>query len=103
METVCVPHCPIREQSSSTAAGDAELVFIDVAALQQLIDSGHQVLEVVTRIFVLDDVSEFLAIRSAAARIGVKNDVSLGRHPLKFMIEHPSISGMWAAVNVENQ
>ena len=55
---------PVREQSAAAAAGDAHTIRIDVSSLQQLVDAGHQIFIVVTRVVVLDDVAELLAVRA---------------------------------------
>jgi hypothetical protein len=52
---------------------------------------------------ILNDVAKVLAIAGRTARVNVQDDVSLGGHPLKFMIKDPAVGGMRAAVNVQNE
>ena len=52
---------------------------------------------------VLDDVAEILAVSRAAARVGIEDDVTFGRHPLKFMVEDVAVGGVRAAVNVQDE
>src|SRR6185295_13633590 len=74
---------PVGQQSAAAAPGDAELLLVDVTALDQIIYSCHQVLVIVAGIVVLDDVAEILAVARAAAWIRIKHDVALRSHPLK--------------------
>ncbi len=92
---------PVREHASAAAAGDSHLVSVDVAAFDHFINAGHQVLVIITRVVKLDYVAEILAVRSASARVCIKHDVALRRHPLKLMREHKAVGGVWAAVNLE--
>ena len=69
----------------------------------QFVDARHEVFEVVTRIGVLNDIAELLAVAGAPARIGIKHDVAFGGHPLEFMVEGVAICGMRAAMDIENQ
>ena len=52
---------------------------------------------------VLNDVAELLAVTRAAARIRIKHDVTFRGHPLKFVIENKTVSGVRSAMNVENE
>ena len=79
------------------------LVVVDVAAFDQFVDAGHQVFVVVAGIVVLDDVAEILAIARAAARVRIKHDVTLRRHPLKLVIEDVTVSRVRAAVDVQDE
>ena len=76
---------------------------VDIAALENFIDADHQVAIVVARIVILNDIAEFLTIAGRAPRVEVEHHVAFGSHPLKFMIEDPAVSGMRAAVNVEDE
>ena len=89
-ETIRLPDDPIRQQSAAAAAGYAKFLVVDVSALNEFIDSEHQVFVIVARIMVLNDVAEFLAIGRAAARIRIKHDVTFRRHPLELVLENDS-------------
>ena len=52
---------------------------------------------------VLNDVAELLAIGRAAARIRIEHDITLRRHPLKFVIENVAVSRVRPAVNVQDE
>src|SRR5207253_954355 len=77
--------------------------FIDVTPLDEFVDANHQVFIVIAGIVILNDVSKALTIGRTAARIWIKHDITLRRHPLKFMIEHPSVSRVRPAVYVEDE
>src|SRR5438105_3350498 len=94
---------PIGEHAAAAAIGYAELFGINVAALDDLIHPQHQIAEIVARIVVLNNVAKLLAIGGAAARVGIKHNVSLGGHPLEFMIKDITVSSMRAAVDIQNQ
>ena len=75
---------------------------IHPAARDQVVHARHQILVVVARIMILDDVAEILAVGGAAARIRIQHHVALGRHPLDFVIEGVAVGCVRAAVNVED-
>src|ERR1051326_5608177 len=52
---------------------------------------------------VLNDIPKLLPVAGAAARVRIKHDVTLRRHPLKLVIEDVAVRGVWSAMNVENQ
>ena len=94
---------PIGQETAAAAAGDAELFLIDAAAPNDFIHAGHQVLEIVARIFVLNDVPESLAVARAPARIRIEHDVTLRGHPLELVLEDVAVGGVRAAVDVEDE
>src|SRR5690349_11193330 len=94
---------PICKQTTAASTGYTQFPGIDIAALDDLIHSGHQVFEVITRIVVLNNVAELLAIRGAAARVRIQHHISLCGHPLEFMIEDVAIGGMRSAVNIQDE
>ncbi len=94
---------PICEDASTAAAGYAEFLLVDVATLQDFVDADHQIAIVVARIVVLNDVAKILTVAGRTARVEVEDDVTFGGHPLKFMIEHPAVGSVRAAVDVENE
>src|SRR5439155_22698740 len=87
----------------AAAASHVQFLFLNVTALYQFVHAGYQVFVVITRIVILNDVAELLAISSAATRIWIEHDVTLGGHPLKFMIEDVAVRSMRSAVNIENK
>src|ERR1051326_2308961 len=89
-QTVSVSNDPIDEHSAGAATSDAELIGIDVAALENFIDAQLQVLNVVAGKAILNDVSEFLSITPRATRIDIQNDIAGRCHQLKFVSERPS-------------
>ena len=58
---------------------------------------------IVAGIMVLDHVAEFLAVARAAARIRIKHDVTLRRHPLELVAKNKSVSGVRAAVDIQDE
>ena len=53
---------PIGEDAAAAAAGDAKFFWIDVAALEQFVDSDHQIAVIIAWVVVLNNVAEFLAV-----------------------------------------
>src|SRR5262249_57619503 len=74
LETIRVPDSPIRQYAAAAAACHAQTFFVNVATLQKLIHSGHQVFVIVTGVVELNDVPEILAVTRRAARVGVEHD-----------------------------
>ena len=99
-ESCRVTDGPISQQTAAAPARDAEFLLVDVTTFEQFVDAGHQIFEVVAGIVILNDVAEILTVRRAAARIRIQNDVTLRRHPLKFMNENVAVGNVRAAVNV---
>ena len=66
------------------------------------VDGVHEVVEVIAGIIGGDDVGEALAVGGGAAGVGVVDDVAAGGHDEHFVIEDPAVSGVGAAVDVEN-
>ena len=85
---------PVGQQAAAAAAGDAHARLVDVALLQDLVDARHQVLVVVARVVVLNDVAEVLAVVRAAARVRVEHDVALRGHPLELVREGVAVGGV---------
>ena len=51
----------------------------------------------------MNNVAELLPVARAAARIWIKHHVSLGSHPLKFVVKDKAISQVGAAMNVQDE
>src|SRR5580658_10834680 len=94
---------PVCQDAATAAARHAEFLLVDVAALDKFIDTDHQIAIVVARVVILNDIAELLTIAGRAARVGVEDDITFGSHPLKFIIEDPSVGRVRAAVDVENE
>jgi len=102
-EAVGVFDGPASENASSAAAGDKEIVGVDVALGNDSVNAAVQVIEIVSGIGVVDQVGEFFAIAGAASRIRIKNDVAHGSPDLLFKVEAVAIVGKRAAVNLQNE
>src|SRR5579862_5230178 len=61
-EAVGVSDGPISEDAAAAAASDTEFFAVDVSALENLIDAGHEIAIVIAGIVILDDVSEVLTV-----------------------------------------
>jgi hypothetical protein len=94
---------PICEDASAAAAGYPEFLLVDVATLNEFVDTDHQIAIVVARVVILNDIAELLAVAGRPARVDVEDDVTFGGHPLKFMIEDPSVGSVRTAMDVENE
>src|SRR5271166_3155750 len=55
-ETIRMADHPIGEYAAAAAAGNRQLVGIHPAALDQVVHTSHQILVVVARVVVLDDI-----------------------------------------------
>src|SRR4029077_5798537 len=80
-----------------------KLFVIDIAAPHHLIDTGHQIFVIVTRVMILNHVTEILSVGSAAARVWIQHNVTLRRHPLKLVFENVAVGGVRTPVNVQDQ
>ena len=94
---------PAGEHAAAAAAGDEEIVRVDVALGDDGVDAAIEIVEIVAGIGVVNEVGEFLAVAGAAARIGVEDDVAHRSPDLFFEIEAVAIVGERAAVNFEDQ
>ena len=61
-KAVGVRNRPVRKHTAAATAGDSKSLCVDVAALENLVDSNHQVAVIVARVVILNDVAEILAI-----------------------------------------
>src|SRR5438477_11463564 len=52
---------------------------------------------------ILNNVSKFLAVSGTAAWIRIKDHVTLGCHPLEFVIENIAVREVRSAMNVQDQ
>src|SRR5206468_4967206 len=102
-KTVGVPHNPVGEQAAAASTGYTQFLLVDAASPNDFVDTRHQVFEIVARVFVLDDVSERLAVARAPARVWIEHDVTLGRHPLELGFKDVAVSRVRPAMDVENE
>ena len=102
-ETSRVPDDPVRQQPAAAPAGDTEFLLVDKPALDRFIHADHEVFEIVAGIMILDHVAELLAVTRAPARVRIKHDVTLRRHPLKLVVENESVGRVRTAVNVQDE
>ena len=94
---------PVGKYAATAAAGHTELLLVYVAAFEQFVDSGHQITIIVPGIVILNDVAEILSVTGGASRIGVKNYIALGGHPLKLVVKDPAVRSVGTSVNIEDQ
>ncbi len=102
-EPVAVSDQPGGQNASAASAGDAEPVLIDVTAPDEIIHAREQVLRVIPRIAILDDVAELLPVGRAAPGVGIQDDVAPGGHRLELVEEVVAVGGVRPAMNVEDQ
>src|SRR5437762_5751052 len=67
---------PIGEQAATAASGYAQFCRVDVAALDDLVDSQHQVAEIVAGIVILNDIAKLLAVAGAAPGVGIEHNIA---------------------------
>src|SRR5437660_11513449 len=69
-ETARFSNDPCGEDTAARTARDEEAILVNVALGDDGVDARHQVLVIVPRIGVVNQIAELLAITRAAARIG---------------------------------
>ena len=94
---------PAGENATTAAAGDKEIVRVDVALGDNGVDAAVQIEKIVARIGMVNEVGKFFAVAGAAARIGVENDVAAGSQHLFFKVKTVAIVGERTAVNLQNK
>ena len=94
---------PGGQHAAARAAGDEQIVGIDVAVRDRRIDGAHQVVVVLARIVVMNEIGELFAVRRRAARIGVQHDVTRRGVELIVGREHRTVGGERSAVNFQDQ
>ena len=94
---------PGRQDSAAASARDVELVRIHIPEVDHRIHPRVQVEEVVPGIRMVDQVAEFLAVRRAAARVGVQHDVAGRGHRLLLDVEAIAVVREGSAVDLEHQ
>ena len=102
-EAIRLADDPRREHAAARTAGDEQVVGVDVALRDHRIDAGHQVVVVIARIGVVDQVAEGFAVAGAAARVGVQHDVARRREQLQLGGVVRAVGGERPAVDLEDQ
>src|SRR5216683_2873928 len=102
-EAIGVLDGPGGKDAATAAAGDEEIVGVDVAFGDDGVDAAIEIVEIVARIGVVDEVGEFFAIASAAAGVGVEHDVTHGGPDLFFEIEAVAVVAEGSTVNFEDE
>src|SRR5713101_7882295 len=77
-EAIGVLDGPGGEHAATTAAGNEEIVGVDVAFGDDGVDAAIQIVEIVAGIGVVDEVGELFAVAGAAAGVGIEHDVTHG-------------------------
>src|SRR5258708_5842581 len=102
-ETFGILDGPAGKDAAAAATGDEEIVCVDVALGDDGIDTAVEVVKIVARISVMDEVSKIHAIAGASAGIHVENHVTSGGQHLFFKIETVAVVGERTAVNFKNK
>src|SRR6266852_3185449 len=102
-EAIGVLDGPGGEDAATTAAGNEEIVGVDVAFGDDGVDAAIEIVEIVARIGVVDEVGEFFAVAGAAAGVGVEHDVTHGGPDLFFEIEAVAVVAEGSTVNFEDE
>ncbi len=101
-EAIGVFDGPSGEHAAAAAAGDEEIVGVDVALGDDGVDAAVEVVEIIAGIGVVDEVGEFFAVTGAAAGIGVEHDIAQGSPDLLFEIEAVAVVAKGSAVNFQD-
>ena len=102
-EPVRLAHDPGGQHATAAPAGDEQVVRVHVTTLDHGIHARHQIIVVLTRIGVVDEVAELAAVTRRAARVHVQHDVAGGRVQLHLGREPVTVVGEGSAVDLENQ
>ena len=94
---------PASEDTAAAAAGDEEIVGVNVAFGDDGVDAAVEIVKIVAGIGVMDEIGKFLAIAGAAARVDVENHIASASQHLLFEIKTIAIVGEGAAVNFKNE
>ena len=102
-ETIRLPDDPRGQDPARAAAGDEQVLLVDITPRDYRVHARHQVVVVLAGIVVVEEVAELLAVAGAAARVGVEDDIPGGRHQLHLRREAVAVVGDRAAVDLEDQ
>src|SRR5216683_1308921 len=102
-EAIGVLDGPGGEHAATTAAGNEEIVGVDVAFGDDGVDAAIEIVEIVAGIGVVDEVGELFAVTGAAARVGVEHNVPQRSPDLLFKIETVAIVAEGSAVDFQDQ
>src|SRR5260370_4084937 len=102
-ETGGVLDSPGGEHAAAAAAGNVEIVGVDVALCDDSVDAAIEVVEVIAGIGMMDEVGELLAITGASARVGVELDGRRIITKMLFEIEAVAVIAKRSAVDFENE
>src|SRR5712692_6570678 len=94
---------PAGEDTTPAATGDEEIVGVNVALGNDGVDAAVEVIKIVARVSVMDEIGKILAVAGAAAGVYVKNHVAPGCQHLFFKIETVAIVGERTAVNFKDE
>src|SRR5262249_5229116 len=94
---------PARQDAAAAAAGNEEIVRVDVALGHHSVHAAVQVIKIVAGIRVMNEVGKLLAVAGAPARICVQHHVTHGSPNLLFKVEAVAIIPERPTVNLQNE
>src|SRR4030095_5812339 len=97
------PYHPARQYTTTAASGHKQIVGIYVAFCDDSVDSRVQIEKVISRISMMDEVAELLAVACASSRICIDHNIAAGRHHLLLGVESPTVIGKGSSVNLQYQ
>ena len=77
-KTLCLPDDPSCEDASAATTRDKQIVFVDKALVQNIVDGRHQVVIILARVIVVDQIGKLSTVARTATRIDIQHDVSGG-------------------------
>src|SRR2546427_743308 len=89
--------------AAAAAARDEQVRGVDVPLGNRRVHARVQIVEVVTRVAVVDQIAELLAITRATARVDVEDDVVAGRPELLHEVKAVAVVREGPAVDLEDQ
>src|SRR5216117_773801 len=98
-----VPDDPFRHEPAVASTRHVEPLLVDPVRLERVIDAGHEVLVIFAAPIADARGREPLAVRMAAARIGIEDAVAAAGEHLEFMEEAVAVRRMRAAVDLEDE
>ncbi len=75
-EPIRLPYNPRRHDATGAATGHEVIAFVDVAPRNHGVHTGHEVVVVLTRVVVIEQIAELLSVARAASGVGVQNHVA---------------------------
>ena len=102
-EAIGLPDDPAAQDAPAAAPGDEEVLLVNEATLDQRIDTRHEIVVVVARVGVVDQIAELLPVAGAAPGVGEQDHIAGGGVQLDLRGEAVAVVGEGATVYLEQK